>query len=58
VSWAGEVLGMGGVCGIGAFFDDMVNDIVGLDGLEETVIYMATVGRPRKGEENSSPRGE
>jgi SagB-type dehydrogenase family enzyme len=45
---AGEALGLG-VCGIGALFDDMVNDIVGLDGFEETVIYMATVGRTRKG---------
>jgi SagB-type dehydrogenase family enzyme len=46
---AGEALGLG-VCGIGALFDDMVNDIVGLDGIKETVIYMATVGHTRKGE--------
>jgi SagB-type dehydrogenase family enzyme len=45
---AGEALGLG-VCGIGALFDDMVNELVGLDGFEETVIYMATVGRTRKG---------
>jgi len=45
---AGEALGLG-VCGIGALFDDMVNELVGLDGFEETVIYMATVGRARKG---------
>ncbi len=53
---AGEALDLG-VCGIGALFDDMVNGIVGLDGLEETVVYMATVGRLRQGEENSSRRG-
>ena len=33
-----------GVCAIGAFYDDVVNKIVGVDGIEETVIYMATVG--------------
>jgi SagB-type dehydrogenase family enzyme len=45
---AGEALGLG-VCGIGALFDDMVNELVGLDGFKETVIYMATVGCTRKG---------
>ena len=40
---AGEATGLG-VCAVGAFFDDDVNNIVGLDGKEETVIYMATVG--------------
>jgi SagB-type dehydrogenase family enzyme len=40
---AGEALGLG-VCAIGAFYDDQANGIIGLDGVEETVIYMATVG--------------
>jgi SagB-type dehydrogenase family enzyme len=40
---AGEALGLG-VCGVGAFFDDQVNGIVGLDGVEETAVYLATVG--------------
>ena len=44
---AGEALGLG-VCAIGALFDDKVNGIVGLDGVSETVIYMATVGRPHE----------
>ena len=44
---AGEALGLG-VCGIAAFFDDLVNQIIGLDGLEETVIYMATTGWSKK----------
>jgi SagB-type dehydrogenase family enzyme len=35
-------------CPIGAFFDDEVNDLLGLDGIEETVIYMASVGHPVK----------
>lgn len=42
---AGGALGLG-VCAIGAFFDDMANGIIGVDGIEETVIYMATVGWP------------
>ena len=37
-----------GCCGIAAFFDDEVNEAVGVDGLEETVIYLATVGKKRK----------
>lgn len=41
---AGEALDLG-VCAIGAFFDDDANEIIGLDGTDETVIYMATVGR-------------
>jgi SagB-type dehydrogenase family enzyme len=34
-----------GCCGIAAFFDDEVNELVGVDGLEETAIYLATVGK-------------
>jgi SagB-type dehydrogenase family enzyme len=41
---AGEAIRLG-VCAIGAFFDNDVNEIVGLDGTDETIIYMATVGR-------------
>ena len=40
---AGEALGLG-ICAVGAFYDDDVNRIVNLDGTEETVIYMATIG--------------
>jgi len=43
---AAEALGLG-ACAIGALFDDSVNDIIGIDGIEETVIYMATVGWPQ-----------
>jgi SagB-type dehydrogenase family enzyme len=43
---AGGALGLG-VCAIGAFYDDKVNSIIGVDGIEETVIYMATVGWPQ-----------
>ena len=34
-----------GCCGIAAFFDDEVNDLVEVDGQEETAIYLATVGK-------------
>jgi len=34
-----------GTCQIGALFDDEVNRILGVDGVEETTIYMSVVGR-------------
>jgi len=34
-----------GCCGIAAFYDDEVNELVGVDGHEETAIYLATVAR-------------
>lgn len=41
-----EAVSMGlGVCGIGAFFDDQINAILGIDGVKETVIYVTSVGR-------------
>jgi len=46
---AAEALGLG-ACAIGALFDDRINSIIGLDGIEETVIYMATVGWPQRHE--------
>ena len=42
---AAGALGLG-VCAIGAFYDDRANRIIGVDGIEETVIYMATAGWP------------
>jgi SagB-type dehydrogenase family enzyme len=42
---AAEALGLG-ACAVGAFYDDQMNGIVGLDGTEETVIYMASAGWP------------
>jgi len=41
---AGEALGLG-VCAVGAFFDDLVNELIGVDGREEFAIYLATVGK-------------
>jgi SagB-type dehydrogenase family enzyme len=40
---AGTAIGVG-ICGIGAFFDDHVNALIGVDGAEETVLYLASVG--------------
>lgn len=34
-------------CVVGAFFDDMVNKLIGVDGKEEAVIYIQTVGKPK-----------
>jgi SagB-type dehydrogenase family enzyme len=41
---AATAMGLG-CCGIAAFFDDEVNNLIEADGLEETAIYLATVGR-------------
>jgi SagB-type dehydrogenase family enzyme len=35
-----------GVSGIGGFFDDQVNEVLGIPG-EEAVLYITTLGRPR-----------
>ena len=42
---AATALGLG-ACPIGAFFDDEVNELLGLDGVEESVVYLASVGYP------------
>jgi len=39
-----EDLGLG-CCAIGAFFDDAVNELLELDGIEESAIYLSAVGR-------------
>jgi SagB-type dehydrogenase family enzyme len=38
-------LGLGS-CQVGAFYDDEINKILGLDGKEESVIYLSVVGHP------------
>jgi SagB-type dehydrogenase family enzyme len=38
-------LGLGS-CQVGAFYDDELNNILGLDGKEESVIYLSVVGNP------------
>ena len=42
-------LGLGS-CQIAALYDDEANTLLGVDGLEESTIYMTAVGRPRTGD--------
>ncbi len=44
---AAESVGCG-VCAIGAFDDDIMNKLLGLDGKEKFVIYIAAVGRKKR----------
>ena len=44
VQLAATGLGLGS-CPIGAFYDDELNSLVGVNGIEETVLYMVTVGK-------------
>jgi SagB-type dehydrogenase family enzyme len=41
---AAESIGCG-VCGIAAYDDDQTNEALGLDGVNELVVYAATVGK-------------
>jgi nitroreductase len=34
-----------GSCPIGAFFDDDINQLLDIDGEDETVLYLVTVGK-------------
>jgi SagB-type dehydrogenase family enzyme len=36
-----------GACGVGAFMDDAINDMLGVDGVEEAAVYMLAVGHRR-----------
>jgi len=42
---AAQALGLGS-CQIAALYDDEVNEIIGVDGLEESAVYMSAVGKP------------
>jgi SagB-type dehydrogenase family enzyme len=44
---AAEALGYG-TCQIGAIYDDEINELLDLDGEEESVIYLSTVARPQR----------
>ena len=37
-----------GSCQIGALYDDEINNLLGIDGTEESVIYMSVAGHPAK----------
>jgi SagB-type dehydrogenase family enzyme len=43
---AAEAMGLG-ACPVAAFYDDELNDLLGLDGEEESILYLAAVGRKR-----------
>jgi SagB-type dehydrogenase family enzyme len=34
-----------GACGVGAFMDDSINEMLGVDGVEEAAVYMLAAGR-------------
>lgn len=44
VQLAATAMGFGS-CPIGAFYDDDINKLLGVDGQEETVLYLVTVGK-------------
>ncbi len=33
-----------GACGVGAFMDDQINEMLGVDGVEEAAVYMLAIG--------------
>ena len=41
---AAEALGLG-CCAVGAFFDDEVNAVIGVDGENETAVYLCSIGK-------------
>jgi SagB-type dehydrogenase family enzyme len=45
VALAAQGMGLGS-CQIAAFYDDEVNELLGVDGTAESAIYMTAVGRP------------
>jgi SagB-type dehydrogenase family enzyme len=46
VALAAVALGLGS-CQIAALYDDEVNAVLGVDGKEESIVYMTAVGRPK-----------
>lgn len=39
-------IGMG-TCQIAAFYDDEINEIIGIDGEEESAVYLSVAGHPK-----------
>lgn len=52
ISLAAVAMGLG-TCQIGAFFDGVVDDLLGVDGESEATLYLTAVGHPAKGETES-----
>jgi SagB-type dehydrogenase family enzyme len=44
---AAEAIGLAS-CQIGAFYDNEMNALVGIDGVKESVVYMSSVGWPMR----------
>jgi nitroreductase len=36
-----------GACGVGAFTDDAINDMLGVDATNQAVVYMLAIRHPR-----------
>lgn len=49
VSLAAVALGLG-TCQIGAFFDGVVDELLGVDGESEATLYLTAIGHPGRGE--------
>ena len=49
LSLAAVALGLG-TCQIGAFFDQVVDDLLGVDGEDEATLYLTAVGHPVRSE--------
>jgi SagB-type dehydrogenase family enzyme len=49
VSLAAVALGLG-TCQIGAFFDEMIDGLLGVDGETEATLYLTAVGHPSRGD--------
>jgi SagB-type dehydrogenase family enzyme len=47
VAMAAVALGLGS-CQIAALYDEEVNELLGVDGVEESVVYLTVVGNPSK----------
>lgn len=47
-----------GCCAIGAFKDQNLNDMLNLDGIDQFVLYLATVGKVDQSEEEESPSAD
>jgi SagB-type dehydrogenase family enzyme len=47
LSLAAVALGLGS-CQIGAFYDSWIDEIIGVDGVEEATLYMSVVGHPTR----------
>jgi nitroreductase len=43
-----------GACTIGTFSDDAINELLGLDGVKQFVIYLTAVGKRKQSSQNKN----